>query len=408
MEINGYQLTSLAFMAAGGPLWHATGTNGQHVLVTLRAPEVGVALEARWRGWARITSPHVVALLDVARHEDGRWAIVMERVEGDTLEALMAIGALRTRGQRGLVVEGLGRGLEDLHAAGLVHGDVSPANVIVRPDGSAVLVDVLDGSEGEEGTPGWEAGTPGPQGDLESLGRISAALGLAPVARQDGSVARGPSLAGVPDLAAHPPVPVGPDEVGSAILRSVGLSEETRRRDAPPRHRRPRGRGRALGSVLVLLAAGLAMGALPLRAFLSTADAGAVSGRGVVDPCPSDAEVRDAFTSLVAARDAAVESADEDALGTASHTELAGADLAVLRLLAASGTTVHGLGTEVGPVEGATCGEERVYFVTSLTQLPHRRCAAGRCRDVSGGEARRVEVAMSRDPWRVVSVEDME
>jgi len=402
-------------MAAAGPLWNATGADGGRALVTLRAPDDGVALEGRWRAWAGISSPHVVALLDVARHGDGRWAVVMERVEGDTLESLMVRGGLRTRELREQVVEGVERGLGALHAVGLVHGDVSPANVIVRADGSSVLVDVVEGPGGVEGTPGWGSATPGPEGDLESLGRIAAGLGLAAAVRVDGSplgdsVVSGSAMSGSagcrPDLVARLPAPVDPGEVGGAVLRGVGLSEETRRRDAPARHRRPRGRRHVLGGVLVLVAAGLAAGALPLRDFLSTADAGALHLRGSTAPCPPDAEVRDVFTSLVAARDTALAAADREALGAAAHEDLVDADLEVMELLAASGTTVHDLATEVGTVEGVTCEEDRVRFVTSLRQLPHRRCTEGHCRDVPGGEARGVEVTVSLDPWRVVSLQE--
>jgi len=161
-----------------------------------------------------------------------------------------------------------------------------------------------------------------------------------------------------------------------------------------------------LGGVLVLVAAGLAAGALPLRDFLSTADAGALHLRGSTAPCPPDAEVRDVFTSLVAARDTALAAADREALGAAAHEDLVDADLEVMELLAASGTTVHDLATEVGTVEGVTCEEDRVRFVTSLRQLPHRRCTEGHCRDVPGGEARGVEVTVSLDPWRVVSLQE--
>ena len=415
MEINGYQLTSLAFMAAGGPLWNATGADGGRALVTLRAPHDGEVLEARWRAWACVTSPHVVDLLDVARHGDGRWAVVMERVEGDTLESLMLRGGLRTREVRERVVEGVERGLGELHAVGLVHGDVSPANVIVRPDGCAVLVDVVDGTEGVEGTPGWGSATAGPEGDLESLGRIAAALGLTPVPPVDagpvgGSGAGGPPAViapapGGPEPAARLPPPLDPGEVGGAVLRGVGLSEETRRRDAPARHRRPRARGRVLGAVLVLVAAAAAAGVVPLRAFLFPAGPVASPLPGASAPCPPDEELREVFTSLVAVRDTALAAGDRDALGAAAHEELVDADLEVLGVLEASGTTVHDLATEVGPVEGVTCEEDRVRFVTSLRQLPHRRCAEGRCRDVPGGEVRGVEVTVSQDPWRVVSLE---
>lgn len=70
----------------------------------------------------------------------GRPYLVREIVEGESLEALLARG---TDARSALEV--LARAAEQLtllHRAGLLHGDVKPANIIVEPEGSVVFVDL--------------------------------------------------------------------------------------------------------------------------------------------------------------------------------------------------------------------------------------------------------------------------
>jgi len=68
----------------------------------------------------------------------GRPFMLRELVEGESLEALIQRG-----GQSAF--DALARAAEQLtvlHRAGLLHGDVKPANIIVEPDGRATLVDL--------------------------------------------------------------------------------------------------------------------------------------------------------------------------------------------------------------------------------------------------------------------------
>jgi transcriptional regulator with GAF, ATPase, and Fis domain len=70
----------------------------------------------------------------------GRPYLVREVVEGESLEALLA-----RRGNARAALEILARAADQLtvlHRAGLLHGDVKPANLIVEPGGSVVFVDL--------------------------------------------------------------------------------------------------------------------------------------------------------------------------------------------------------------------------------------------------------------------------
>ena len=89
---------------------------------------------------ARLDHRNVVRVLDAGEH-DGRPWIALEYVEGETLaEVLARRGRLPPAETVALGIQ-LCSGLQHAHDAGLVHRDVKPANIVVREDGSATIVD---------------------------------------------------------------------------------------------------------------------------------------------------------------------------------------------------------------------------------------------------------------------------
>ncbi|MFF2193849.1 serine/threonine-protein kinase [Streptomyces sp. NPDC058157] len=95
------------------------------------------------RALARLAHPGVVTIhhiVEPAPGTDGHPWIVMELVKGGSLHDRLADGPLPVADVVRLGLDVLSA-LRAAHAEGVLHRDVKPANVLLRPDGAAVLTD---------------------------------------------------------------------------------------------------------------------------------------------------------------------------------------------------------------------------------------------------------------------------
>src|SRR5262245_5493794 len=88
---------------------------------------------------ARVSHPSVIQVYEVGRESDGVVYIAMERIVGVTLGAWLE--RPRTRAEILDVFVAAARGLAAAHAAGLVHRDFKPENVMVGDDGRVCVLD---------------------------------------------------------------------------------------------------------------------------------------------------------------------------------------------------------------------------------------------------------------------------
>ena len=173
---------------------------------------------------ARLNHPAVVTVFDVVEADGSPW-IVMELVEARSLDQVLTEdGPLRPHQAAGLGTRVLGA-LACAHAAGILHRDVKPSNVLLGPGGRVVLTDfgiaTLEGESGLTlagmvmGTPGFTAperirGDPAsPASDLWSLGATlyAAVEGRGPFDDRGNSIA---ILAAIANSEAPRPRAAGP------------------------------------------------------------------------------------------------------------------------------------------------------------------------------------------------------
>jgi serine/threonine-protein kinase len=149
---NRYQLLSLIAGGGMGQVWRARDRLLQREVAVkvLRGDVSGdAAFLARFRAEAQhtaaLTHPNIAAVYDYGEvPDDGgehRAYLVMELVAGEPLSALLDRERRLSVPLTLSIVRQLAAGLAAAHAAGVVHRDVKPANVLVTPDGQVKITD---------------------------------------------------------------------------------------------------------------------------------------------------------------------------------------------------------------------------------------------------------------------------
>jgi eukaryotic-like serine/threonine-protein kinase len=99
-----------------------------------------VRAEREARIAASVNHPHVVAVFDLVDHEDQQW-LVMEYVEGHTLADLVRDHGPMSPDDAAAILAQAAEALSAAHAAGVVHRDVKPSNILVTAQGHVKLSD---------------------------------------------------------------------------------------------------------------------------------------------------------------------------------------------------------------------------------------------------------------------------
>ena len=155
-----------------------------------RRPELRARFEQEARSAARLSHRNVVAVYDTGEEPDGTPYLVMERLPGETLADRIADGPQDPEWVVRLAGDVLGA-LGAAHAAGVIHRDVKPGNILLTDDDRAKVADFGIAKTAEEaaggdttatgtllGTPAYLAperlaGQPATaQSDLYSLGVV--------------------------------------------------------------------------------------------------------------------------------------------------------------------------------------------------------------------------------------------
>ena len=144
-----YVLEQLLGAGAMGAVYAARHRNGMRVAIKVLHPELARVEDVRRRflreGYIanRVTHPGTVKVTDDDVDVDGTTFLVMELLEGRTLEAEWAAAGSKLPAIRvAQVTERVLEVLTAIHAEGIVHRDIKPDNVFLTTGGALKLLDL--------------------------------------------------------------------------------------------------------------------------------------------------------------------------------------------------------------------------------------------------------------------------
>ena len=145
-RLGSFEVSAVLGEGGMGEVWRATDTAlGREVALKVLPesfaddPERHARFEREARVLGSLNHPNIATLYGL-EHLDGIHVLVMELVEGEGLDELMARGPVAVDDAVQIALQ-IARALEAAHEAGIVHRDLKPANVRIRPDGTVKVLD---------------------------------------------------------------------------------------------------------------------------------------------------------------------------------------------------------------------------------------------------------------------------
>lgn len=191
--IPGYDVLTLLGAGASARVWRARRLADDRLMAVKVLPvaDGGVAAVLREAAvLSRVRHEHLVHLYDVLPlpGPDGppvAVALAMQLAEGGSLAGVLAGRGYLSPGELVTVLAPLAGALADLHRSGVVHGDVSPGNVLFTGDGMPMLADLgvcriageqpsaVHGTDGMVAPELLEGFPPGVESDVYALGAVA-------------------------------------------------------------------------------------------------------------------------------------------------------------------------------------------------------------------------------------------
>jgi len=187
MEIGGYRTERLLGEGATGTVWRATAPDGSLVALKVFGGPYQQSLEAAKREaalTAQVDHPHLARIRDLICDTD-QIALAIDLAEGGSLAGLLATRGRLTPPEVLTALIPIAAALATAHERGVVHGDLSPANIVFDAAGRPLLTDLgaarvaVECGLAVSATPGYVApevargATPDSAADVFALGAVA-------------------------------------------------------------------------------------------------------------------------------------------------------------------------------------------------------------------------------------------
>src|SRR5262245_19150240 len=160
-----YRLEEPLGTGGSAQVWRATDTKTRATVAVKRLHPVVFADEAgrgrlvrEFRALRDLDEPHIVRVRDLELTKDDG-ALILDYIAGPSLATRLANGARLSTAEAVQIALDVAAALAAAHAAGIVHRDVTPGNVLLDPDDGARLTDfgIALGGSGTDGEPALTA-----------------------------------------------------------------------------------------------------------------------------------------------------------------------------------------------------------------------------------------------------------
>ncbi|MFZ4572880.1 MAG: protein kinase domain-containing protein [Phycisphaerales bacterium] len=149
-HLTGYRMLGVISSGSQGVVYKAVQESTSRT-VAIKAPAPGDPFSPHQRARAEreaeivahLQHPNVVSIFESRVLPDGRFAVVMEFVDGVPLDQWVPPGRTPSQRQRALLdaFTKVCAGVHHAHVNGVIHRDIKPANILVTRDGRPVVVD---------------------------------------------------------------------------------------------------------------------------------------------------------------------------------------------------------------------------------------------------------------------------
>ena len=160
--IGDYERVGVVARGAHSTIWKGfdPGLKREVALKQLSGSGAGEAARREAAALAGLRHPNILSVYDVLEDAEGVW-LIEQWITGAPLSAVLAVtGKLRAIDALALI-HGALHGLSYAHGRDVVHGDITPANILIDQAGTPMLVDfglaVSPGHLSLGGTPGYMA-----------------------------------------------------------------------------------------------------------------------------------------------------------------------------------------------------------------------------------------------------------